>query len=118
MNTRTALDADWGGVMIWNTYSITKTRDKSPADVRSALHRARGEALDHVFVQVDVDDDDRERGQGGGGHELAPEREVGDHEFGEADGERLQAVVGDEDQRVEELVPRQREAEEPGGEQA
>src|SRR5262249_21930648 len=58
-----------------------------------ALHRAGGEPAHHVLVQIDVDEHDRERREGGRRHQLAPEREVGDHELREPDRQRPKVVV-------------------------
>src|SRR6516162_8681387 len=63
--------------------SSTRTPSSGLAVVvmASPLHRARGQPLHHVLVQVDIHHDDRQRGERGRRHQLAPEREVRHHEL-------------------------------------
>src|SRR5215470_497353 len=70
-----------------------------------------GRQSSHVVVEEeDVGDHDGKRADAGAGHQPAPVVDVAADQLGEdADRHRLQLGGGDEDERVEELVPRQRE---------
>src|SRR5438552_13445699 len=68
-----------------------------------AFHAARGQAFDHVFLQVDVDGDDGERREHGTRHEKAPAVDVAGDEARQPDRQRAQLHVRDEDEGVEEL---------------
>src|SRR5712692_10307755 len=87
-------------------------------DTTSALHRA-GEAGDVVLHEERVHEGDRDGPEERPRHELAPEVDVAADELGDdADGHRLLLRGGEEDERVDELVPRQREREDPRREDA
>src|ERR1051326_4861624 len=75
----------------------------------SAIDRSR-EAGNVVLHEERIDDGDGDRPEQRPRHELAPEVDVAADELGDdADGHRLLLRRGEEDQRVDELVPRQRE---------
>ena len=66
-----------------------------------------------------VDDRDRDRSQQRRRHELAPVEHVAAHQFGDrADRHGAHVGLGEEDQRIQELVLRQREGEDAGGDEA
>src|SRR5437762_346524 len=78
-----------------------------------------GEAGDVVLDEERIDDRDGDRAEQRPRHELAPEVDVATDELGDhADGNRFLLRRGEEDQRVDELVPRQREGEDPRREDA
>src|SRR2546425_4241902 len=79
----------------------------------SALHGA-GQPRDVVFDEERVDQRHRDRAQQGAGHELPPEVDVAADQLGDdADGHGLLLGRGQEHERVDELVPGQREGEDP-----
>src|SRR6266852_2239360 len=84
----------------------------------SALHGA-GEAGDVVFDEEGIYQGHGDGAQQGSGHELAPEVDVAaDQLRHDAHGDGLALRRGEEDQGVDELVPGQREREDPGREDA
>src|SRR5258705_6737216 len=83
---------------------------------RLALHGA-GQAGDVVLDEEGVDEGHRHRAQQRARHELPPEVDVAADELGDyAHRYRLALRGGQEDERVNELVPGQRESEDTGGE--
>src|SRR6266849_3435334 len=87
-------------------------------DSTSTLHRP-GEAGDVVLDEEGIDEGHRDRPEQGPGHELAPEVDVAaDQLRHHADRDGLLLRGGQEHERVDELVPRQREGEDAGGEDA
>src|SRR5437870_11132665 len=87
---------------------------------RATLARdgARGEAFDHIALEVGVEGYHGQRRQDGRSHQLAPQEDVAEHQVVQADGDRLELGVVHEDERVEELVPGEREREERGRQDA
>src|SRR6185295_14519121 len=80
-----------------------------------ALDRAGGETGDIVVEEEDVHDHDRDARQQRPRHERAPEVDVAaDQVRGDTDHGRLVRRLRDEGERVGELVPAEREAEEHG----
>ena len=80
-----------------------------------ALDRARGETGDVVVEEEDVDDHDRDAREQRPRHERAPEVDVAaDQVRGDAHHGGLVRRLRDEGERVGELVPAEREAEEHG----
>src|SRR5258705_5782656 len=82
-----------------------------------ALHRPRDQPLHHPPVDEHVEGDNRDRGDHGGGHELPRVEHVAVDEQVEAYRDRDGGLVLDEHERVEELVPGEREREDGGGDQ-
>src|SRR5438876_889227 len=83
------------------------------------LHGARGEAADVLVYEEGVDQSDRHRAEERARHERPPEVDVTLHELGDdADRDRLDVGRVGEDERVNELVPREREGKYRGGEDA
>src|SRR5947209_20090756 len=108
-------------VVLINKVVTTKVRAKPELTSgqnligRSALYRSGSEAGDVVVEEPHIDDDDGHARQHGTGHQRAPVINVpADQVRGDADHRRLVAALRDERQRVDELVPAQREAEERG----
>src|SRR5689334_4613944 len=88
---------------------LCRLRITTWAMVRSTLHRA-GQAGDVVLDKKRIHKSDRDRPQQGPGHQLAPIEHVTAHQFGgHADRHGLLIGRGEEDECVDELVPRQGE---------
>src|SRR6185503_7735985 len=78
-----------------------------------AKARGRGETGNVVVEEEDVEDDDGDGAEDGTGHERAPEVDVASDQLGRHAHARRDLVRrGGERERVDELVPRQREGEE------
>src|SRR5205823_8647673 len=76
------------------------------------LFQGAGEAGDVVFHEERINECHRDRPQQGPGHQRPPLEDVaGDELGGQSDGNRLRSRGGQEDERVEVLVPGQREGE-------
>src|SRR4051794_27750376 len=85
----------------------------------STLDGAGGQAGDIVLDEEGIDDGDRDRAEQGRGHQLAPVEDVAAHQLGDgADRHGAHLGLGQEDQRVEELVLRQGEGEDAGRDEA
>src|SRR6267142_5901301 len=110
-----AANAGWAGVMV-SVVAMVAMMASSPESL--ALHRPCDQPLHHPAVDEHVEGDHRDRGDDGGGHELAPVEDVAVDEQVEAHRHRGGRLVLDEDQRVEELVPGEREREDGRGHQA
>src|SRR5439155_1050042 len=82
------------------------------------IHRTRGEALHHPAVDEHVERDHGHRRDDRRRHELAPVEDVAVDQQIQTHRHRERPLVLDEDQRVQELVPRQREGEDRGGDDA
>src|SRR5262245_41581336 len=94
------------------------TPSGSPRRLPLSLDRP-GEAGHVVLDEERVDQRHRDRAQQRPGHELAPEVDVAADQLGHhADRHRLPLRRGEEDQGVDELVPGQREREDPRGQDA
>src|SRR3977135_2324472 len=79
-----------------------------------SLYRS-GDAGDVMFDKERIDESDRDRPQQRTGHQFAPVEHIAPHQFrGDADRHGLLFGRGQEDERVDELVPRQREGKDPG----
>src|SRR5216683_7487357 len=109
-----AAKAGWAGVMV--SVAAMVAMETSSRGIL-ALHRAGDQPLHHPTVDEDVEGDHRDRGDHRGGHELAPVEDVTVDEQVEADRHRDGLLVLDEDQRIQELVPREGEGEDGGGHQ-
>src|SRR5207302_10597778 len=98
--------------MRWTT---TTRRDSR----RSALDGAGGETRDVVFHEERIDEGDGNRAQQRPGHQLAPVEGVPPDQLAH-DSYRhgSHARTAEKEQRVEELVLRQREGEDAGGNEA
>src|SRR4051812_37586846 len=78
---------------------------------------APGHAGHIVLDEERIDDRHRDRADQCAGHQRAPEEDVAADELGgDADGHGLLLGRGEEDERIDELVPREREGEDAGGE--
>src|SRR5215475_15616352 len=78
------------------------------------LERARGKATDEVAPDGEGEQDHREHDHGGGGADLAPLPALVVHEI--HDGHwRHERAAPRQHQRIEEVVPREDEAEDGGG---
>src|SRR3954463_478188 len=96
-----------------SSYFLFKLRISTRA-MWLTFHRP-GDARDVVFDEERIDEGDRDRSKQRAGHELAPIEDVAAHKFrGNPDRHGLLIRRGQEHQRVDELVPRQREGEYPG----
>src|SRR6266581_9697644 len=83
-----------------------------------SLYRS-GDAGDVMFDKERIDEGHRDRPQQRAGHQLAPVEHIAPHQFGgDADRHGLLVGRGEEDEGVDEFVPRQREGEDPGREDA
>src|SRR5579872_2518135 len=99
----------------------TATRRALPFDcaMNLSLDRACGHPADELVDEERIKDRDWDRAEQRSGHQLAPIEDVTSHELrGDADGDRLARGVADEHQRVDVLVPREREREEPSADDA
>src|SRR5215813_4511211 len=83
------------------------------------LHGAGGEPRDVVVEKEDVEDDDRHGAEDGASHERSPEVDVAANELcGDADARRDLLGGRGEGERVNELVPREREREQDRADEA
>src|SRR5665213_220022 len=100
-----------------SSYFLLRLRIATRAMILS-LYRP-GDAGDVILDKERIDERDRDRAQQRTGHQLAPEEHVAAHQFrGDPDRHGLLLGRGEEDQRVDELVPRQGEGENPGRQDA
>src|SRR5712692_9168765 len=91
---------------------LFKRRIKTCA-IASALHGA-GDAGDVMLDEKRVDERDRDRAQQCTRHQRPPEEDVAADQLGRhANRHRLLLRRGEEDERIDEFVPRQREGEDP-----
>src|ERR1700730_17134385 len=109
-----AANAGWTEVMV--TGAAMVAMETSWREIL-ALHRPGDQPLHHPPMDEDVEGDHRDRGDHRGSHELAPVEDVTVDEQVEADRHRDGLLVLDEDQRIQELVPRERERKDGGGHQ-
>src|SRR5262249_15191634 len=91
-----------------------RAEDSRAVSRRTALlHRAGGQSGDVVVEEEHVDHDDGDGAQDGAGHQRAPEVDVAaDQLADDAHGHRLLVRRRGERERVDELVPGEREGEE------
>src|SRR5690606_18124433 len=88
------------------------------AIVRLSLDRAC-EAGNVMFDEERVGDRHWDRAEQRARHQRSPEEDIATYEFGnDADGHRLLLGAREEHERVDELVPREREGEDAGRENA
>src|SRR6202023_3943584 len=100
-----------------SSYILFKFRIRTRA-IASSLH-GTGETGDVIFDEERVDDRHRDRAEQRARHQRPPEEHVAaDQLRRDADRDGLLLRRGKEHQRVDELVPRQRESENAGGENA
>src|ERR1700730_12598091 len=84
-----------------------------------SLHGAGGETRDVVLHEERVDEGDANGAQERAGHQLAPVEGVPPDQLAhDADRHGAHARLAEKEERVEELVLRQREGEDTGGEEA
>src|SRR5229473_6310128 len=78
-----------------------------------------GDAGDVMFDKERIDEGHRDRPQQRAGHQLAPVEHIAAHQLGsDADRHGLLFGRGQEDEGIDELVPRQREGKDPGRQDA
>src|SRR6266568_8365501 len=78
-----------------------------------------GDAGDVMFDKERIDKGHRDRPQQRAGHQFAPVEHIAPHQFG-GDADRHGLLIGrrEEDEGIDELVPRQREGKDPGRQNA
>src|SRR5213594_4940616 len=112
----TSLTACTSSYFLLRSFIITCAMVSLP--LPSAFH-GPGQARDVVLHEERVDEGDGDRAEQRARHQLAPEVDVAADELGHhSDGHRLLLRRREEDERVDELVPRQREGEDPRREDA
>src|SRR6185437_1200788 len=100
-----------------SSYFVLRPRMRTCA-IASAFHRA-GEPGDVMLDEEGIDQRHRDRAEQRAGHQRAPEEDVAADELGgDADRHGLLLGRGEEDERVDELVPRQGEGEDAGRQDA
>src|SRR5213593_1138334 len=118
----TSLTAWTSSYFLFRSFIITWAIDVSPRSEcrdgtpccpqRASAFHGPGEAGDIVLDEEGVDESHRDRAQQRPRHERAPEEDVAPDQLGDdADRHRLLLRGGEEDERVDELVPGQREGE-------
>src|SRR2546425_929958 len=112
----TSLTAGTSSYFLLRSFIITCAMVSLP--LPSAFH-GPGQARDVVLHEERVDEGDGDRAEQRARHQLAPEVDVAADELGDdADGHRFLLGRREEDERVDELVPRQREREDASGQDA
>src|SRR5579864_7129999 len=100
-----------------SSYILFKFRNRTGA-IASSLYGA-GQAGDIMLDEERIDQRHRDRAEQRAGHQRAPKEHVAADQFGgDADRHGFLIRRGQEHQRIDELVPRQREGENAGGENA
>src|SRR5262245_17509811 len=102
-------------LMSFRTTCAMRSGALRPATMRCSTLHGAGQAGHVVLDEERIGDRHRDRSEQRAGHQLAPEEDVAaDQLRGDPDRHRLLLGGGDEHERVDELVPRQREGEDAG----